>query len=95
MLILQFFEGLWFPCWLQSASFRRPALVGGIPGTPAVYRVTRNRASFRRLDIRRSMWDNSSVSAIICRRMPDGWIRRVDSTATHNTYRVNYANIVI
>jgi len=27
----------------QSASFRRPALVGEIPGTPAVYRVTRNR----------------------------------------------------
>ena len=35
--------GLWFPCWFQSASYRRPALVGGIPGTPTVYRVTINR----------------------------------------------------
>ena len=23
MLILQFLEGMWFPCWLKSASSRR------------------------------------------------------------------------
>ena len=38
-----FWRGLWFPCWFQSASSRRPALVWGFPGTPAVYRVTINR----------------------------------------------------
>ena len=36
------FGGLWFPCWLKSASSRRPTLEG-IPGTPAVSPVTRNR----------------------------------------------------
>ena len=31
------------PGYYKSASFRRPALVGGIPGTPTVYRATDNR----------------------------------------------------
>ncbi len=49
MLILQFFlEGLWFPCWLQSASFRRQGYMvlfsGDTCGVPGYYKS----ASFRR-----------------------------------------------
>ena len=49
MLILHFLEGLWFPCWLQSASYRRQGLIiwfsGDTCGVPGYYKS----ASFRRL----------------------------------------------
>jgi len=39
-----FLEGLWFPCWLQSASSRRQGLwIWLFRGHLAVSRVTRNR----------------------------------------------------
>ena len=44
-----FLEGLWFPCWLQSASSRRQGLMGWFSGdtcgVPGYYKS----ASFRRL----------------------------------------------
>ena len=43
MLILHFLEGLWFPCWLQSASYRRQGLIIWFSETPAVSPVTINR----------------------------------------------------